>query len=94
MDLYKYCMWFQPWVSGELVLDCFELAIKTRRLDMQASPYDLREFGYEPIPVETPEGRALYAAEQRGISELAEPLRAQLTHALTTARDAVLARSP
>lgn len=94
MDLYKYCMWFQPWVPGELLLDCFDLALTTRRLDMQASPYDLSEFGYEPIPVETPEGRARYAAEQRRISELADPLREQLTQALTTARDAALATSP
>lgn len=93
MDLYKYCMWFQPWVPGELVLDCFELALRTRRLDMQASPYDLSEFGYESIPVETSEGRARYAAEQRQISELADPLREQLTRTLTTARDLLFATS-
>jgi hypothetical protein len=32
---------------------------------MRASPYDLRELGYEPIPVETPEGRADYVRRQR-----------------------------
>lgn len=75
MDLYKYCMWFQPLFPGELVLDCFELAVRARQLDMQASPYDLTEFGYQPIPIETPEGRAAYAKQQRELATQAEPLR-------------------
>lgn len=75
MDLYKYCMWFQPLFPGELVLDCFELAVRARLLDMQASPYDLTEFGYQPIPIETAEGRATHAKQQRELAAQAEPLR-------------------
>ena len=29
--------------------------MRVRELDMRASPYDLRELGYEPVPIETPE---------------------------------------
>ncbi len=57
MDLFKYAMWFQPYVPGELVLDCFELACRAREIDMRASPYDLAELGYPPIRIENPEGR-------------------------------------
>jgi len=85
MDLYKYCMWFQLIVPGDLVLDCFELALQTRTLDMQASPYDLSEFGYSPIAIETPEGRAEYVRAQKEISYRAAGLREKLLHHLHTA---------
>jgi hypothetical protein len=45
---------------------------------MRASPYDLADLGYEPVRVETPEGRAEYAAAQRGFAERAAPLRRRL----------------
>ena len=78
MDLFKYAMWFQPYVPGELVLDCFELACRAREIDMRASPYDLAELGYPPIRIENPEGRHEYSSEQRKLSECAQPLRARL----------------
>jgi len=78
MDLYKYAMWFSPYVSSELVADCFELARSARTLDMQASPYDVTKFGLEPIRVETAEGRVQYAARQREVMTHAEPLRERL----------------
>ena len=46
------------WSPSELVADCFALARDIRALDMRASPYDLAALGYEPVRVETPEGRA------------------------------------
>ena len=46
-----------PAVPSELSLDCFELARDVRELDMRASPYDLRELGYEPVRIETPRGQ-------------------------------------
>ena len=55
MDLYKWAYKLSPATPGELVADCFELAVEIRELDMQASPYDLREHGYEPVAIETPE---------------------------------------
>ena len=85
MDLYKHCMWFQPMIPGDLVLDCFELARSARTLDMQASPYDLAQYGYEPIRIETNAGRATYVAHQRQISSRAQNLRSQLIVVLETA---------
>jgi hypothetical protein len=85
MDLYKHCMWFHPMIPGELVLDCFELARSARTLDMQASPYDLTQYGYEPIMIEASAGRATYVARQRAISLRARGLRSQLIAALETA---------
>jgi hypothetical protein len=86
MDLYKHCMWFQPMIPGDLVLDCFELAREARTLDMQASPYDLIQYGYEPIKIEEGAGRATYVARQRQISQRAQELRARLITTLETTR--------
>jgi hypothetical protein len=81
MDLYKWAYKLSPVVPSSLVLQCFELARDIRVLDMQASPYDLTALGYEPVPIETPEGRAEYAARQRAFSGRAQPLRAALVAA-------------
>ncbi|MFD1936303.1 3-methyladenine DNA glycosylase [Nonomuraea mangrovi] len=78
MDLYKWAYKLSPLVPSELVADCFELARDIRTLDMRASPYDLSALGYEPVPIETPEGRLAYAAAQRGFAERAAPLRRTL----------------
>ncbi len=82
MDLYKYSMWFQPFVPSELVGDCFALARQARELDMRAAPYDLTELGYDPIPMETPEGRRGYVREQQDLAEAAGRLRARLLTAI------------
>ena len=78
MDLYKWAYKLSPLVCSELVADCFELAREIRTLDMRASPYDLAGLGYPPVRVETPEGRAEYAAAQRGFAERAAALRSRL----------------
>jgi len=78
MDLYKWAYKLSPWVPSELVADCFDLARRVRELDMRASPYDLSGWGYEPVPVETPQGRARYAEQQRAFSREAAPLRRRL----------------
>ncbi|MDL5045810.1 hypothetical protein QQ054_07150 [Oscillatoria amoena NRMC-F 0135] len=78
MDLYKWAYKLLPWIASELVADCFELAMTARVIDMRASPYDLRDIGYDPIPIETPAGREEYAAAQRQIAHRAEPLRLRL----------------
>ena len=83
MDLYKYAMWFQPFIGSDLVADCFALARQARELDMRAAPYDLADLGYEPIRVETPEGRVEYATQQRGLSAAASSLRARLLGAVS-----------
>ena len=78
MDLFKWAMKAQPWVSAELAADAFELAHVARTVDMRASPYDFSAIGLKPIAIETAEGRVEYEAEQRRLSALAEPIRARL----------------
>ena len=78
MDLFKWAMKAQPWVSAELAADAFELAHIARTVDMRASPYDFSAIGLKPIAIETAEGRVEYETEQRRLSALAEPVRARL----------------
>ena len=84
MDLYKYAFWFSPLVGSDLIADCFALARLAREVDMRASPYDLTDLGYEPIAVETPEGRAEYARVQRVIMASAGVMRDRLRAALAS----------
>ena len=78
MDLYKGCYKLGPLAGSALLLDCLQLAAEARELDMRASPYDLTDFGFEPIAVEEPAGRAEYARRQSVVAERAAPLRAAL----------------
>lgn len=78
MDLYKWAAKMGPVVPGALLLDAFELAVRARRLDMEASPYDCRGLGFGVVAVETPEGKAEYVARQRQLAAAAEPVREQL----------------
>lgn len=78
MDLYKWAFKLYPWVPSELILEAFELACEARRIDMKASPYDLREHGLDPIKIETEEGRKIYRREQEAIYEKGKPLREKL----------------
>jgi hypothetical protein len=85
MDLFKWSMKAQPWVSAELAADAFELAHVARTVDMRASPYDFSAIGLRPIPIETAQGRGEYEAEQRRLVGLAEPLRLRLAEQLSRA---------
>ncbi len=76
MDLYKWSAKYAALVGSDLVADAFALARDARELDMQAAPYDLRALGYEPVAIETPDGRAEYARRQRELVDRAAPLRA------------------
>jgi hypothetical protein len=78
MDLYKWAYKLDPFVPSELIADCFALAAEIRETDMRASPYDLAELGYAPIAVETPAGRAEYAALQAEFARRGAPLRRRL----------------
>jgi hypothetical protein len=89
MDLYKRAYRSMPWIGSELLWETFQLALRLRSLDMRASPYDLRSLGYDPVPVETPEGRAQYQQEQRTLAKKAGEVRNKLIHAL----GAVLSRA-
>lgn len=78
MDLYKWAYKLGPLVASELVMDCLDLAAEARVLDMRASPYDLTGYGFAPIEVDTPAGRAEYVRAQQDVAARAAPLRTTL----------------
>lgn len=82
MDLYKWAYKSMPWISSRLLWETFGLATKARELDMRASPYDLRKFGYAPIPIETESGREQYQTLQKELASQAATLRKSLINAL------------
>jgi hypothetical protein len=82
MDVYKWAYSLAPVVPSDLTLDAFDLAREIRVLDMQASPYDLRDLGYEPVPVETAAGKAEYLDRQRAFAERSNALRRRLLDVL------------
>lgn len=91
MDIYKWTMKLGPLVPGELLLDTFDLALDIGRVDMQASPYDVSEYGLPPVKIETPEGKSEYAAMQRGFMERGNALRVRVLDAITRARESAAA---
>jgi hypothetical protein len=82
MDLYKWAYKLLPALPSELVMDCFELSWRIRAMDMQASPYDLEEWGYPAIRIETADGKAAYVEHQRTFAAEAAELRGRLATAL------------
>lgn len=94
MDLYKWAYKLTPLLPGDLVMDCFELAWRIREMDMRASPYDLQDWGYEPIQVETPAGRAAYASFQRGFTEESQQLRARILDLLDPLQEQLCRPNP
>ena len=85
MDLYKWSFRCYPVIGADLTADCFQLAREVRAVDMQASPYDFAALGYEPIPIETAEGRARYVEHQRDFAERGAVLRDRLIRHLRDA---------
>jgi hypothetical protein len=82
MDLYKWAFKMYPWIPSSLILKAFELAVEARYIDMQASPYDLREQGLEPIKIETEEGRRIYRQKQEMIFEKGRLIRDQIIQSM------------
>lgn len=78
MDLYKWAFKLFPWIGSDLIQEAFFLAVDTRRIDMKASPYDLRKRGLQPIKIETKEGRKDYVAKQKDIYRRSLPIRQKL----------------
>src|SRR5699024_5235791 len=78
MDLYKWAFKMFPWISSELIRSAFLMALETRKIDMQASPYDLSEHGLQPIKIETEKGRLEYLKHQKDIYRRSLPIRKQL----------------
>ena len=88
MDLYKWAAKAMPWCGSALLIECFELAVCIRDLDMRASPYDLTAWGRDAVCIETPEGRKAYENEQRALAAEAQPLREQLIGRIRQTLDA------
>ena len=84
MDLYKWAYKLSPASPSDLTADCFDLAREVRELDMRAAPYDLRPLGYEPVEIETAEGKATYVDAQRNFATRAQVLRARIIDACET----------
>jgi len=80
-DAFRYKS--SPWISSEILKEALFFAIAAREIDMRASPYDLAEYGYEPICIETPEGRREYEKAQHALYRKGLPLRAKLIESLT-----------
>jgi hypothetical protein len=78
MDLYKHAFRLTPLVPSELVADCFELTWDIRELDMRASPYDFSDLGFDPVRIETAEGKQQYVAAQRRFAQRGAPLRQRM----------------
>lgn len=78
MDLYRFAAKLLPLVDSDLLMDAFELAYAARQLDMRASPYDLRTFGYEAVPVESACGRAEYVRQQAALAKRSATVRLSL----------------
>ena len=91
MDLYKWAFRCYPLIGADLTADAFAVARDARELDMRAAPYDLRDLGYLPIPIETAEGRAEYVSHQRDITQRSSAIRARLLDELRHATKAPVA---
>lgn len=78
MDLYKWATKLWPWIGSDFIAKAFLYAVKGRELDMRASPYDLQEYGYAPIPIETEKGRKEYQILQQQYAQQALELRQEL----------------
>ncbi len=78
MDLYKWAFKMYPWIGSEIIRKAFLLALETRKIDMRASPYDLRKLGLEPIKIETEDGRLEYVKLQKEIYQRSVTIREEL----------------
>ena len=74
MDLYKWAYKLSPATPGELVADCFELAVEIRELDMRASPATCASTATSRSRSRPPR-KAAYVAAQRS------PTAGRLQHA-------------
>ncbi|GAB20035.1 hypothetical protein GOEFS_105_00460 [Gordonia effusa NBRC 100432] len=86
MDLYRLTAKLMPLIDSGLLLRTFELAYAAREIDMRASPYDLRDYGYAPIAIETAAGRAEYVRAQTVVAEQGSRLRTELLRHITELR--------
>lgn len=89
MDLYKWAMKLEPIVKSATVLDAFDLARAIRTLDMEASPYDVRAWGYGVVAIETAQGKAEYMRRQEEFSRQAQAVRRRLITQIDQAQNLI-----
>lgn len=75
MDLYSWVAAMEAGAPGALLVDTLIAAFDAREFDMRSSPYDLSDWGLDPIPVETAEGRAQFVAFQKQWMQRTQVLR-------------------
>lgn len=85
MDLYKWAMKLGPVAPSDVTLAAFDLARDIRTLDMEASPYDVRDWGYGVVAIETAEGKAEYVRRQRAFADRGNDIRRRLIIAIDAA---------
>ena len=92
MDLFAFAHKIYPLSSSSLLRRSLQLALKARKIDMRASPYDVSKFdGCEiPICIETADGRKQYADEQLALAQEAAPLREEILQTYNAALHAAL----
>jgi len=78
MDLLKIALKLQPYIDSELIGDVLEISLASRRLDVEASPYDATSYGAGIVPVENAGGRKMYREQQKELMARAEPIRERL----------------
>ena len=89
MDVYKWAYKTLPIIDSDLLFKAFELAKEIRILDMQATPYDLTEWGYEPVKTETAEGKNEYVRRQKDYSARAQIIRTELIEKIENALSSI-----
>ena len=78
MDLLKMAMKLGPFCDPNLFCRVLEVVVDARSLDVAASPYDVMDYGVDPIPIETPQGRNEYKQNQLELMKKAHPIRRDL----------------
>jgi len=84
MDLLKIATRLGPVFSSSTVLGALKLAIKARKIDIAASPYNASEFtGLSAIKIESEQGRNLYKRLQINLMEQSRPIRKKMIQELS-----------
>ena len=84
MDLFKIALRLQPFIASSLIVEALQVALISRTLDVEASPYDVSSFGLGFVPVETSHGRALYKKRQVELMHQGNIVRTKLIAAYET----------
>ena len=93
MDLYKFAYKLFPYINGSIIREAFLHAVNAREIDMRASPYDFSKDGFNPIQIETSEGRLEYVAAQKMIAAEGQLIREKLLSEVSRLKDLLCDRA-